>query len=178
VTNTRISFAQEISMHGEEFSFNGGGWDIPYLEKLFGVQNERPAFQELGSVSIRQGGLITFPNCLRHRLESFELVDKGRPGRCRFLTLWLVDPSYRICSTRNVPPQRLDWWEQEARSHLSSAHPLPQELADQIIAETGPWLMGLPEAQHHRRERAKDEAVACEKDKEQIEYNTICLVKD
>jgi hypothetical protein len=178
VTNTRISFAQEISMHGEEFLFNGGGWDIPYLEKLFGVQNERPAFQELGSVSIRQGGLITFPNCLRHRLESFELVDKARPGRCRFLTLWLVDPSYRICSTRNVSPQRLDWWEQEARSHLSSAYPLPQELADQIIAETGPWLMGLPEAQHHRHERAKDEAVACEKDKEQIEYNTICLVKD
>ncbi|GFF32861.1 hypothetical protein IFM58399_03341 [Aspergillus lentulus] len=178
VTNTRISFAQEISMHGEEFSFDLDGWDIPYLEELFGVQNERPAFQELGSVSIRQGGLIAFPNCLRHRLESFELVDKARPGRCRFLTLWLVDPSYRICSTRNVPPQRLDWWEQEARSHLSSAHPLPQELADQIIAETGPWLMDLPEAQHHRRERAKDEAVAYEKDKEQIEYNTICLVKE
>jgi hypothetical protein len=178
VTNTRISFAQEISMDGEEFSFDWDGWDIPYLEKLFDVQNERPAFQELGSVSIRQGGLITFPNCLRHRLESFELVDKARPGRCRFLTLWLVDPSYRICSTRNVPPQRLDWWEQEARSHLSSAHPLPQELADQIIAEAGPWLMNLPEAQHHRRERAKDEAVACEKDTEQIEENTICLVKE
>jgi hypothetical protein len=178
VTNTRISFAQEISMDGEEFSFDWDGWDIPYLEKLFDVQNERPAFQELGSVSIRQGGLITFPNCLRHRLESFELVDKARPGRCRFLTLWLVDPSYRICSTRNVPPQRLDWWEQEARSHLSSAHPLPQELADQIIAEAGPWLMNLPEAQQHRRERAKDEAVACEKDTEQIEENTICLVKE
>ncbi|EAW23420.1 DUF4246 domain-containing protein [Aspergillus fischeri NRRL 181] len=178
VTNTRISFAQEISMDGEEFSFSWDGWDIPYLEKLFGVQNEKPAFQELGSVSIRQGGLIAFPNCLRHRLESFELVDKARPGRCRFLTLWLVDPSYRICSTRNVPPQRLDWWEQEARSHLSSAHPLPQELADQIIAETGPWLMNLPEAQHHRRERAKEEAVACEKDTEQIEKNSICLVKE
>jgi hypothetical protein len=76
-----------------------------------------------------------------------------------------------------VPPQRLDWWEQEARSHLLSAHPLPQELADQIIAETGPWLMNLSEAQHHRRERAKDETVAREKDMKQIERNTICLVK-
>jgi hypothetical protein len=177
VTNTRISFAQQISMPGAKFSFDWGEWDVPYLEELFGVQNGGPAFQELGSVSIRQGGLITFPNCLRHRLESFELVDKARPGRCRFLTLWLVDPYYRICSTRNVPPQRLDWWEQEARSHLLSAHPLPQELADQIIAETGPWLMNLPEAQHHRRERAKDETVAREKDTKQIERNTICLVK-
>jgi hypothetical protein len=38
--------------------------------------------------------------------------------------------------------------------------------------------MNLPEAQQHRRERAKDEAVACEKDTEQIEENTICLVKE
>ena len=30
------------------------------------------------------------------------------------LVLWLVDPNYRICSTRNVPPQRSDWWA-EAR---------------------------------------------------------------
>ncbi|GFF54696.1 hypothetical protein IFM61606_03331 [Aspergillus udagawae] len=178
VTDARISFAQQISMNGEDFSFADNKWDVPYLEELFGVQDEGRAFQELGFVSIRQGGLITFPNCLRHRLESFELVDKARPGRCRFLTLLLVDPFYRICSTRNVPPQRLDWWEQEARSHLSSAHPLPQELADQIIAETGPWLMNLSEAQHHRRERAKDEAVACEKDREAIEHYTICLVKE
>jgi hypothetical protein len=177
VINARISFAQPISMSDEVFSFADNEWDVPYLEELFGVRDEGPAFQELGAVSIRQGGLITFPNCLRHRLESFELVDKARPGRCHFLTLLLVDPSYRICSTRNVPPQRLDWWEQEARSHLSLAHPLPQELADQIIAETGPWLMSLPEARHHRRERAKDEAVAREKDREEIEDNTICLVK-
>ncbi|KAH1286340.1 hypothetical protein KXW65_009012 [Aspergillus fumigatus] len=177
VANPRISFAHEISMDADDFSFSYFNWDIPYLERLFGVQNEKPSFQELGSVSIRQGGLIAFPNCIYHRLESFELVDKARPGRCRFLTLWLVDPYYRIRSTRNVPPQRLDWWEQEARSHLSSAHPLPQELADQIITEAGLWLMNLPEAQHHRRERAKEEALAYEKIRSQIERNTICLLK-
>ncbi|KAH1791513.1 hypothetical protein KXX36_004524 [Aspergillus fumigatus] len=177
VANPRISFAHDISMDADDFSFSYFNWDIPYLERLFGVQNEKPSFQELGSVSIRQGGLIAFPNCIYHRLESFELVDKARPGRCRFLTLWLVDPYYRIRSTRNVPPQRLDWWEQEARSHLSSAHPLPQELADQIITEAGLWLMNLPEAQHHRRERAKEEALAYEKIRSQIERNTICLLK-
>ncbi|KAH1818404.1 hypothetical protein KXX00_009285 [Aspergillus fumigatus] len=177
VANPRISFAHEISMDADDFSFSYFNWDISYLERLFGVQNEKPSFQELGSVSIRQGGLIAFPNCIYHRLESFELVDKARPGRCRFLTLWLVDPYYRIRSTRNVPPQRLDWWEQEARSHLSSAHPLPQELADQIITEAGLWLMNLPEAQHHRRERAKEEALAYEKIRSQIERNTICLLK-
>jgi hypothetical protein len=177
LTDARISFFQSISMTGIEFAFDWDLWDIPHLEELFGVQDGGPAFQELGSVSIRQGSLITFPNCLRHRLESFELIDKTRSGHCRFLTLWLVDPYYRICSTRNVPPQRLDWWEPEARSHLSSAHPLPRELADQIIAETGPWLMDLPEAQQHRRERAKDEAVAREAEWTEIEHGlSICKI--
>ncbi|KAH1501045.1 hypothetical protein KXX24_008769 [Aspergillus fumigatus] len=150
VANPRISFAHEISMDADDFSFSYFNWDIPYLERLFGVQNEKPSFQELGSVSTW----------------TLSLFD-----------LWLVDPYYRIRSTRNVPPQRLDWWEQEARSHLSSAHPLPQELADQIITEAGLWLMNLPEAQHHRRERAKEEALAYEKIRSQIERNTICLLK-
>ncbi|KAH2858631.1 hypothetical protein KXW79_008732 [Aspergillus fumigatus] len=143
VANPRISFAHEISMDADDFSFSYFNWDIPYLERLFGVQNEKPS-----------------------STWTLSLFD-----------LWLVDPYYRIRSTRNVPPQRLDWWEQEARSHLSSAHPLPQELADQIITEAGLWLMNLPEAQHHRRERAKEEALAYEKIRSQIERNTICLLK-
>lgn len=98
VANPRISFAHEISMDADDFSFSYFNWDIPYLERLFGVQNEKPSFQELGSVSIRQGGLIAFPNCIYHRLESFELVDKARPGRCRFLTCGSL-----ILTTASVP---------------------------------------------------------------------------
>lgn len=57
-----------------------------------------------------QGRLLAFPNTLQHKVEPFELVDKTRPGHRRFLVLWLVDPHYRICSTRNVPPQQESWW--------------------------------------------------------------------
>lgn len=57
-----------------------------------------------------QGRLLTFPNTLQHKVEPFELVDKSRPGHRRFLALWLVDPQYRVCSTRNVPPQQEHWW--------------------------------------------------------------------
>lgn len=180
VTDTRISLTQHIYMDRREFAFDWDEWDVPYLEKLFRIKDDGPALQELGAVPLHQGRLITFPNCLLHRLESFELVDKAQSGHCRFLTLWLVDPYYRICSTRNVPPQRQDWWEQEARSHLASAHPLPQELVDRIIADTQtePWLMDWPEAEHHQRERAKDEALNHKFLQKEIEHNTICLMKD
>lgn len=51
------------------------------------------------------------------------IVWAGRQGSTwaqSLFALWLVDPYYRICSTRNVPPQRQDWWEQETWSHLAS----------------------------------------------------------
>lgn len=85
------------------------------LAEIFGIasknlRDEAP-FQNIGSVTTPQGRLLAFPNTLQHKVEPFELVDKTRPGHRRFLVLWLVDPHYRICSTRNVPPQQESWWE-------------------------------------------------------------------
>ncbi|KAJ1705717.1 hypothetical protein G4B11_008503 [Aspergillus flavus] len=158
VTGSRLSFRQEIDMDSDLYQFEG--WDVPYLEELFGVENHKPALQELGSVSIGQGRLIVFPNALHHRMEPFELISKSRAGHLRFLTLWLVDPYYRICSTRNVPPQRHDWWAEEAQSMVTSAHSLPQELATMVLNETHQWPMGLSEAEQHRLERGKDGSTA------------------
>jgi hypothetical protein len=64
-------------------------------------------------------------------------------------------------------------------SNLWSAHPLPQELADQIWRRpvTSPSLMGLLQAQPHWHEQAKDEALVCEAGKKQIKQYTICFVK-
>lgn len=67
-----------------------------------------------------QGRLLTFPNTLQHRVEPFELADKSRPGHRRFLALWLVDPHYRICSTRNVPPQQEAWWAESGQLAAAS----------------------------------------------------------
>ncbi|RDW93686.1 DUF4246 domain-containing protein [Aspergillus mulundensis] len=177
ITTPRLSFSQMVFMNGDEFAFDADGWDIPYVEKLFGVKNNGSPLQEIGSVSVVPGRLLAFPNCLRHRLEPFQLADKTRPGHCRFLTLWLVDPYVRICSTRNVPPQRRDWWEQEVRSQLAEVHPLPCELVDQIVADTGPWLMDLGEAERQRRGRAEEEALALELDKKAIKREAIRLYK-
>ena len=104
VSGSRLLFRQEIEINPGVYQFEE--WDVPYLEELFGVKDEKPALQELGSVLVGQGLLIVFPNTLHHRMEPFELISKSRAEHHRFLTPWLVDPYYCICSTRNVPPQR------------------------------------------------------------------------
>ena len=175
VTGSRLLFRQEIDMDSDVYQFEG--WDVPYLEELFGVKDDKPALQELGSVSIGQGRLIVFPNALHHRMEPFELISKSRAGHLRFLTLWLVDPYYRICSTRNVPPQRHDWWAQEAESLVTSAHSLPQELATMVINETHQWPIDLAEAQHNRLERSKDSSIAHDAMEYLIQNHTINLWK-
>lgn len=65
-----------------------------------------PPTQEIGSVTTPQGRLLAWPNALQHRIEPFELVDKSRSGYRNCVVLYLVDPHYRICSTRTVPPQQ------------------------------------------------------------------------
>jgi len=54
-------------------------------------------------------------------VSGFGLKDKTKPGHRRFIALWLVDPSQRIISTANVPPQRFDWWAEVMRENFSSA---------------------------------------------------------
>jgi len=81
----------------------------------------------------------------------FELADKTQPGHRRFLVLWLVDPHYRVCSTRNVPPQRHDWWAEQGMGRIDF-RPLPGELVRMIEEEVGDWPMGMAEAKEHRLE--------------------------
>ncbi|RAL11493.1 uncharacterized protein BO97DRAFT_415078 [Aspergillus homomorphus CBS 101889] len=57
------------------------------------------------SLGLTRCGLETNPSPSKIRRPQ----DPSRPGRLRFVTLWLVDPHYRICSTQNVPPQDSGW---------------------------------------------------------------------
>ncbi|KAE8144643.1 hypothetical protein BDV25DRAFT_171273 [Aspergillus avenaceus] len=175
ITGSRILFRQEIDMDSDIYQFEG--WDVPYLEQLFGVENGKPSVQELGSVSINQGRLVVFPNVLHHRMEPFELISKSRPGHLRFLTMWLVDPYYRICSTRNVPPQRHDWWAQEAQSLITSAYSLPPELTTMIMNKTHRQPTDAEEAQHNQLERGKDSSIAHNAMKYLIHNHEINLYK-
>ncbi|KAB8244449.1 hypothetical protein BDV35DRAFT_382246 [Aspergillus flavus] len=72
-----------------------------------------------------------------HRVSSFSLADRSKPGHRRILALFLVDPHRRIISSANVPPQREDW--------------LPEELESKAKRDMKP-LMTMDEAREARLE--------------------------
>jgi hypothetical protein len=137
VTASEISFRQETQVgeaffhHGPflyEGNYIGSWWNQPAHAKYKGCQMEQisevfgfdPAqmcgdlhnfalpVQEIGKVALPQGRLLAFPNVIEYRREPFRLKDAERPGHHRVMTVMLVDPNYRICSTRNVPPQQAE----------------------------------------------------------------------
>ncbi|KAH7126646.1 hypothetical protein B0J11DRAFT_549549 [Dendryphion nanum] len=149
-TESRIRFRLEATLNEESLQYEQSVHQ-PLCE-IFGTESmsEEPAVQEIGSVSTPQGRLLAFPNTLQHCVSPFRLEDASKPGHRRFIVLWLVDPTFRIVSTRNVPPQRHDWWAPEAYSNIN--HPLPAELAEMVQQEVGEWPMGMNEAKELRLE--------------------------
>ncbi|THX51581.1 hypothetical protein D6D06_07270 [Aureobasidium pullulans] len=159
-TEPYIDFRQETRIDLDEFEHDEDDleaflqvFNVPYKQQILrGSSSPPPSLQRLGSVSLPVGRLVAWPNVLHHRITLFELLDKTRPGRRSFLTLSLVDPNYRICSTGNVPPQRHDWWAEEALSVV-----LPLKLVDHIDSYTDNWPMGLEEATRIREQMAKEQ---------------------
>jgi len=117
VTTPALDFRVEAELDRRECGLLGLT-GIRALEITFGgaqgalVGETEPAAQELGSVRFPDDGrrLVAYPHGMQHRMGAVEPVDKSAPGYLDVLELWLVDPHYRVCSTRNVPPQRHDWW--------------------------------------------------------------------
>ncbi|KAJ5160179.1 uncharacterized protein N7482_007183 [Penicillium canariense] len=95
---------------------------------------------DIGKVALPQGRLLTFPNIMESRREPFRLEDPTQPGHHRWVTLMLVDPNYRICSTRNVPPQQADWKEKDGEGKGNER------------------CFRKEEAEDHRREMEKERA--------------------
>ncbi|RAH40445.1 DUF4246 domain-containing protein [Aspergillus brunneoviolaceus CBS 621.78] len=166
ITESRISYQQRDRLH-----IFGHQPDPFCIYKLYGIPpcpgpGEDPnalPLQTLGSVAVTQGRFLMWPNALRYKRLPFSLLDPSRPGHQRCVVLRLVDPHYRICSTRNVPPQQHDWWRNAvlANSATTPLSTLPQELMDMVMKETGPWPMQLSEALQHKAdsEKEREEAV-------------------
>ncbi|KAL4804975.1 hypothetical protein BDV18DRAFT_161375 [Aspergillus unguis] len=125
-----------------------------------------PITQNLGDITCKQGRLLTFPNTLQHRVSSFSLADKTKPGHRKILALFLIDPHRKIISTANVPPQREDWcneWKEAVHDALGER--LPFELQDMVQqnSELNPMTMG--EAKALRLE------LMDERSKKEVEFN-------
>jgi fermentation-respiration switch protein FrsA (DUF1100 family) len=163
----RIVFRQEARLDLDEFDYNKYGleallkvFDVHYKEQILRGSHAPPSLQRLGSVGLPVGRLLAWPNVLHHRITPFELVAKIKSGRRSFLILSLVDPSYRICSTRNVPPQDHDWWAEQA---LAAALPrnvrVPRELVDHVDSYPDNWPMRLEEAIKVSKRMAKEQKI-------------------
>ncbi|MGW9452118.1 DUF4246 domain-containing protein [Streptomyces sp. NPDC055632] len=100
ITESRLGFRAALDdPHYAQNDDNG-------LREIYGLEDEDALNQVLGSVPTPAGRCLAFPNALQHRVAPFRLADPTRPGHRKILAFFLVDPSERIVSTSDVPPQQ------------------------------------------------------------------------
>lgn len=115
--------------------------------------------QVLGEVEVRSGRLITFPNVMEHRWRPMRLSNPACKGHVRFVSICLVDPHYRLCSTRNVPIQQPEVWSEQVTVILQQRG-LPAELCAWIIQDC--VSLQVEQAHDdHRRLREELDLVKC-----------------
>ncbi|KAJ2061199.1 hypothetical protein GGI17_003234 [Coemansia sp. S146] len=112
------------------------------------------ASQELGSVVIKDGRCVVFPNIYQYEVPELKLADKTQSGHCKMLTFYFVDPSTRIPSTEIVPPQQQDWYFED----ILASEPfrsLPQLVVEGILAKVD-FPISLKEAKKLRLQVHQD----------------------
>ncbi|MFG3034527.1 DUF4246 domain-containing protein [Streptomyces sp. NPDC048253] len=123
ITESRLSFRAALDdPHYEQNDDNG-------LREVYGLEDEDALNQLLGSASTPAGRCLAFPNILQHRVGSFRLTDPTRPGHRKILAFFLVDPSEKIVSTSDVPPQQP--WSDTSTMTLEQA----KDYRDQLMQE-------------------------------------------
>ncbi|CAI7587104.1 unnamed protein product [Penicillium bialowiezense] len=171
VTQTRVAFEHEDLLDADEIDcevrdalnkiFDLEGW-----ESRDGWIEPPRALRTFGSVGATEGHLLSWPNTYRSKREPIQLSDPSQPGHMTVVKLRLVDPHYRVCSTRNVPPQQHHWWAAAAEQASGMDTRLPLELVLMVMEHTDWWPMPIVEAQrlreifhadHERARRAFDD---------------------
>lgn len=157
VTRPQLSFRRRVWT--EEASLAWGYiTEPPFAPDIYGAKTGDPVIQHIGDVSLFEGRLVTFPNIWQTRLLPFDLVDKGRPGYLKLLTLHLIDPNRRIISTSRVPPQQREWWSQEVRQRSPVLWRLPNEIWTKIVSEVDGLPLTDEEAELTRSEFLQERA--------------------
>ncbi|KAJ2880248.1 hypothetical protein H4R27_004840, partial [Coemansia aciculifera] len=118
------------------------GLSIEYDDSMNSVS------QKLSGVDIYDGQCLVFPNTLQYQMPKFTRVNATKPGHCKMLTFYYVDPSTRIPSTETVPPQQKDWWREDVLSS-EPFRSLPLLVIDGIMDEVD-YLFSLDVAKELR----------------------------
>ncbi|MEU9580010.1 DUF4246 domain-containing protein [Streptomyces chilikensis] len=120
ITESRLSFRTAVDEPDYEQSDDTG------IGEVYGLENEGPLNQVLGSAPTPAGRCLAFPNVLQHRVAPFRLADPAKAGHRKILAFFLVDPSQRIVSTSDVPPQQP--WAETSTMTLEQAKKYRDEL--------------------------------------------------
>ncbi|ORX80805.1 hypothetical protein K493DRAFT_320815 [Basidiobolus meristosporus CBS 931.73] len=143
VTKNELSFRVAVMDPGYEQNDDNG------IEAVYGLVNNGPMNQVLGSAVTQEDRCIAFPNTLQHRVSPFRLSDPTKPGHRKILVFFLVDPTSTILSTSVVPPQQQSWLADQL-SPIPPFKELSKEVLDSIVDFSE--LMTLQEAKKHREE--------------------------
>ncbi|KAJ2459556.1 hypothetical protein GGF42_001397 [Coemansia sp. RSA 2424] len=128
--------------------------NIELVQKAYGITLDdirnrwHRISQELGPVEIKSGQCVVFPNNLQHKMPELELADRTKPGHCKMLTFYFVDPTTRVPSTEIVPPQQQEWYFED----ILASEPfrsLPHLVVDGIMDKVD-FPISLKEAKQFR----------------------------
>ncbi|GAA1535829.1 hypothetical protein GCM10009730_51270 [Streptomyces albidochromogenes] len=120
ITESRLGFRGALDDPHYEQNDDAG------LREVYGLEDEDALNQVLGAVPTPEGRCLAFPNVLQHRVDAFRLADPTRPGHRKILAFFLVDPTQRIVSTSDVPPQQP--WSETTTMTLEQAKTYREEL--------------------------------------------------
>ncbi|KAJ8326701.1 hypothetical protein O5D80_004155 [Batrachochytrium dendrobatidis] len=144
ITTPKLDYREAVDC----FDYQGAS-DM-YWKDVYGIDQESPRNQYIGSLELPNGRCVVYPNRYQHKEQSFELADPTQPGHCKILTFFVVNPACRIVSTAHVAPQQPQWYN----SSLDKAH-IPPELWNDITQ----YIQGVQspaKAKHYRDELTSD----------------------
>ncbi|KAL9637114.1 MAG: hypothetical protein Q9204_001998 [Flavoplaca sp. TL-2023a] len=157
VSDASISFRHRCSSE-DLMSLNTLTRTTKATEDVYGVEDLQPAVQEHGSVIIREGRVISFPNVFQTKINPIKLHNPGKSGHLKMFIVHLIDPNRRIMSTSMVPCQRRDWWAREIRQKVPVMRRLPVEIFDNIIHMVDGFPVSSSDAEKMRTEMLEERA--------------------
>ncbi|KAJ2430598.1 hypothetical protein IWW41_003211 [Coemansia sp. RSA 2522] len=131
ITESTLNFRESVKSFHTYNHRNENGVNHAYGLAVDEFGDDVSLVQEVGDVQVKNGRCVVFPNTYQHQMSGFKLVDPTKPGHCKILTFFFIDPTTRIPSTEIVPPQQREWWSGTVMEQGALGR-LPALLKDQI----------------------------------------------
>ncbi|KAJ2667409.1 hypothetical protein IW148_000104 [Coemansia sp. RSA 1199] len=131
IAESTLNFRESIEEFWEFEKGDPYGPDYAFNMFELGSSFVADVVQKIGSIQTKNGRCIVFPNIYQHQVSGFKLADPTKPGHCKILTFFFIDPTTRIPSTEIVPPQQREWWSEMVMERGAMGN-LPLLVKDQI----------------------------------------------